>query len=131
MRPDMAKEAKMISDIHDEIAKGIEYSKESWRSAWVKCNQAIFRGKHRDHSLSYVKGFWQCDCDAWARQANNPGGAWCRHVIAFERIVGLGPYAAEAHQDLVTHQIADGMSSCVYSLTSPTVELSAEPIYTK
>ena len=77
----------MISDIFEERIKGIRYSKEPWRPILLNNSQAIFRGRHQNHTLLFVNGAWQCDCDAWKRLSAAQLGTWCRHTIALQRIL--------------------------------------------
>jgi hypothetical protein len=77
----------MISDINDEICKGIEYSRNSERIATDGTSLAAVVSVHSVHILEKHDGEWVCDCQTYQDFGCLPGGSWCRHVIALERFL--------------------------------------------
>jgi hypothetical protein len=85
----------MFWDTIEERIKGFAYATEPQRLLLVAEDQAIFEGGHESHILLCVDGTWTCDCKAYAASCRLPGGDWCRHTVALERI--LAALAAGVH----------------------------------
>ena len=77
----------MFWDAIEERIKGLTYATEPHRLLLVAENQVIFEGRQEKHILLYVDGSWTCDCRAYWALCVLPGGGWCRHSIAAERIL--------------------------------------------
>lgn len=63
-----------------KIEKAKRYAEERDRIVF-KQFKVIFTGNHRDHTVSYDEGQWQCNCDFFQSRGR------CSHTMALETVL--------------------------------------------
>ncbi|MEM7033212.1 MAG: SWIM zinc finger family protein, partial [Chloroflexota bacterium] len=43
--------------------------------------RVVFKGDHKDHTISYDSGVWTCDCEFYASRGV------CSHIMTVERVL--------------------------------------------
>ena len=79
----------MDSGIISKIEKAIIYAHERERISFRNF-QAIFKGDHKEHEISYSRGTWNCTCTYFHSRGV------CSHIMALERILMESVQTAEA-----------------------------------
>ncbi len=70
----------MDSAMISKIMKAKRYADERDRMVFTSF-VVVFKGNHRDHTVTYEKGVWHCTCDFF-----NQRGI-CSHTMAMEKVL--------------------------------------------
>lgn len=80
----------MDSAMISKIMKAKQYAQERDRMHF-RSFTVVFTGDHRDHTVTYDVGRWNCNCDFFLQRGV------CSHTMAMERVLeGMLPAVAEA-----------------------------------
>lgn len=70
----------MYSTMIGKIEKAIRYSQEPDRIVFNDFSVTL-EGDHRNHTVAYHDGAWNCDCDTFQQTG------YCSHSMAMERVL--------------------------------------------
>ncbi len=80
----------MDSAMISKIMKAKKYAEERDRMHF-RSFTVVFTGDHRDHTVTYNVGRWDCNCDFFLQRGV------CSHTMAMEKVLeGMLPALAEA-----------------------------------
>lgn len=80
----------MDSAMISKIMKAKQYAQERDRMHF-RSFTVVFTGDHRDHTVTYNAGSWNCNCDFFLQRGV------CSHTMAMEKVLeGMLPAVAEA-----------------------------------
>lgn len=70
----------MDSGMIGKIEKAMQYAQEPERISFQSFT-VTFHGDHKQHTVSYNKGNWTCDCHFFAARGV------CSHIMTLERVL--------------------------------------------
>ncbi len=70
----------MDSAMISKIMKAKRYADERDRMEF-QAFTVVFKGDHRDHTVTYQQGHWHCTCDFFAQRGI------CSHTMAMEKVL--------------------------------------------
>jgi hypothetical protein len=71
-----------MDSVASRIIKARQYAAEKNERIHVRRLDVEIRGENSDHTVTYDRGEWACDCEEYALRGI------CAHVMAMEEILG-------------------------------------------